>query len=379
MPRRGENIFKRKDGRWEARYIHHYEGGRAKYRYIYGKTYTEAKLRRMDALSEKSWGADVEHKRLATVEQVAWAWLREVKLSVKESTYTRYYRILTNTVLPKFGKKPVCMLQAREINDFSMELLNRGGKRNQPLAPKTVADILCVVKSIWKFGITNGYPFSSMEGIRYPQQKRKNLLLFNDLERELLESICLSSEDLTGLGILFAASLGLRIGEVCGLQWADIDFEAAFIKISRTVERISDLDSGAERKTKVILSEPKTKTSYRTIPIPDFLLRHAKKFRSKSTHYLLSGSERFLEPHAFYMKYKRFLKRYGISDHTFHALRHTFATRCVEYGFDTKSLAEILGHSSVSTTLTFYVHPSMESKRIQLERLTPTCLSQSKL
>lgn len=105
MPRRGENIFKRKDGRWEARYIHHYEGGRAKYRYIYGKTYTEAKLRRMDALSEKSWGADVEHKRLATVEQVAWAWLREVKLSVKESTYTRYYRILTNTVLPKFGKK----------------------------------------------------------------------------------------------------------------------------------------------------------------------------------------------------------------------------------------------------------------------------------
>ena len=72
-----------------------------------------------------------------------------------------------------------------------------------------------------------------------------------------------------------------------------------------------------------------------------------------------------------YMRYKTLMNRLGMGEYTFHALRHTFATRCVEAGFDIKSLAEILGHANVTTTLGIYVHPTMEQKRSQMERLAP--------
>lgn len=375
MSRRGENIFKRKDGRWEARYIHHYENGHAKYRYLYGKSYAEVKQKRQTELSMPQQQTHSQNKVSLTLEELAQMWLSDIAPTVKESTYTRYYRTVEKYIIPVFGKCPVIKIDCNTVNRFSNTLLTTGGTHASPLSPKSTTDIICVFKSILKYGRINGYPCPTLDGIRYPQKNNKPVkILLSDHER-MMEKILLHSEDTTCLGILFTLFTGIRIGELCGLRWGDINFEASTVRICRTVERISDLSIGAKAKTKIIITEPKTANSDRLIPIPKFLLEHLKKQRKGKDVYLITGETSFVEPHCFYLRYRRFMKAHQIDNYTFHALRHTFATRCVESGFDTKSLSEILGHANIGTTLMFYVHPTLEQKRLQMERLTPVGIS----
>ena len=142
--------------------------------------------------------------------------------------------------------------------------------------------------------------------------------------------------------------------------------------IKRTVERIADTSDNRQAKTKVIINTPKTANSYRIIPLQGFLVRILCQSVRPDDCYLLTGTPKFTEPHQYYVRYKTFLKKNRLGNFTFHSLRHTFATRCIEAGFDAKSLSEILGHSSVTTTMSLYVHPSIEQKRAQMEKIIPS-------
>ena len=184
-----------------------------------------------------------------------------------------------------------------------------------------------------------------------------------------LEEILLSSDDRISLGILLTLHTGIRNGELCGLRWGDFDFSSGTIRICRTVERIKDLTPLAERKTKVVITEPKTESSKREIPLPKTLCLYLRSHSGATDEYLLTGTDKPSEPHTLYVRYERFLRRNGFESYTFHAIRHTFATRGIASGFDAKSLSEILGHSDVTTTLRCYVHPSMDEKRNQMETL----------
>ncbi|MCH5273429.1 MAG: site-specific integrase [Lachnospiraceae bacterium] len=371
MPKKGENIFKRKDGRWEARYIHHYEGGKAKYRYVYGTTYAEAKAKKDAGRSMALSGRSIPAGRAETFEILVNAWLPDIKFSVRESTYSRYHRIVTKYLLPLMKGYEIEKIDQKYLNELTVILLSRGGVRGKGLAPKTVTDILCVLKTILKYGSENNFPCQNISRLKYPQRKSRNMKVLTDESRAKIERCLLESNDNVSLGILFTLFTGVRIGELCGLRWADIDFVNATVSICRTVERISDLDPHSSRKTKVIMSEPKTESSIRVIPLPSFLMEYLKKCRRGSDCYLLTGNKNYTEPHQYYVRYRKYLKRNGIGSYTFHTLRHTFATRCIEMGFDTKSLSEILGHSSITTTLSVYVHPSMQQKKAQMEKLMP--------
>ena len=152
MPRKGENIFKRKDGRWEARYIHHYENGVAKYRYVYGTTYMEAKRKRAE--DQCVFGMNTKKTKLTnyTFETLSTEWLNSVKHTVKESTYARYVRIVKRYLCPNFSDKPSVLFDALQINKLETLLLTEGGCHGNPLSPKTVSDIICVFILIAKFG-----------------------------------------------------------------------------------------------------------------------------------------------------------------------------------------------------------------------------------
>ena len=131
----------------------------------------------------------------------------------------------------------------------------------------------------------------------------------------------------------------------------------------------NDDDSGP--KSKVIVTTPKSRCSIRTIPIPDDIASVIIDFRQSKNGYFLTGQEnKYIEPRTMQNHFKRLLKKCAIDSSNFHALRHTFATRCVELGFDVKTLSEILGHASVNITMNRYVHPSMELKRENMQRLT---------
>lgn len=371
MARKGENIFKRKDGRWEARYIHHYENGKAKYRYVYGSTYREVKAKRTAEQSMSGSLCRVQTGRLETFPVLAKAWLGDIRDTVRESTYTRYYRIVEKYLLPFLEETALEKIDQKYLNGITAALLARGGTGGAALAPKTVTDILCVLKSILNYGKENHFCCPDIGRLKYPQGKSRPSRTLTEESRRKLERCLLTSDDDVSLGILFTLFTGVRIGELCGLRWSDIDFGNAVVSICRTVERIADLSPDTPGKTKVILSGPKTESSFRVIPLPDFLLNYLKERRRSGDCYLLTGSRTYTEPHQYYVRYRKYLEQNAIGSYPFHTLRHTFATRCVETGFDTKSLSEILGHSSIHTTLSIYVHPSMQQKREQMERLAP--------
>lgn len=369
MSRRGEGIYKRKDGRWEARYIHHYEDGKAKYRFLYADTYTEVKAKRSAELAAMPTTIVSADKSKMTFKDISEEWLFSVKNDVKESTYTRYERNIRVYLLPLLENQKLKKLSNDYLKAIPKQLLERGGKDGMPLSAKTVSDILCVLKAILKYANQNGYISVDESTIVLPKKSKSQAEILPEEYRIKIEDRLWDSEETVSLGILFTMYTGIRIGELCGLRWGDIDFVTGIVQISRTVERIPDLSSDAKSKTKVIISEPKTENSKRTIPLPKFLLAHLAKFCGDKDSYIVTGTTHHTEPHQFYLRYKTFLRHTGVPEYTFHTLRHTFATRCVEHGFDTKSLSEILGHSDIGTTLSLYVHPTLEQKRNQMERL----------
>ena len=373
MPRTGENIFKRKDGRWEARYIHHYEGGKAKYKYLYGTTYAEVKAKKLSAqiAGQKQF---TKAKMLATFDDVAFLWLNDIRITVKESTYTRYYRSVVKYLIPQFNRQCMSKIDQHYFAGITERLLKSGGVNGKPLSSKTVSDIICILKLIIKYADENNFPCPSLNGLKYPQKELKSIRILTEDNRRNIEQQMANSEDTTTLGVIFSLFTGVRIGELCGLKWGDFDFSQNTVTIRRTVERIANLSPDAKTKTKVVITEPKTAASCRVIPLPGFLMQYLSRYKQDSDYYFLTGSKKNTEPHQFYVKYQNYLTENGLDKYTFHALRHTFATNCVENGFDVKALSEILGHANVTTTLAVYVHPTLQQKRILMERLAPATL-----
>ena len=162
---------------------------------------------------------------------------------------------------------------------------------------------------------------------------------------------------------MLTAYTGLRLGELCGLQWQDVDVGAGLLHIQRTVERIAQIGGG----TCLTVQPPKTENSERWIPIPKEMLRMLKPETKQPDSYLLTGGEIVPDPRAMQYRYKVLLERCGVRYRNFHCLRHSYATRCVERGVDVKSVSELLGHADVRTTLRLYVHSSMDYKRRAVE------------
>lgn len=376
MCKHGENIRKRKDGRWEARLISEYDGtGKAKYRSFYGKTYLEAKEKRISYLRN---GAEAQHqqkinitdKSKILVSYIMIKWLDSRKDSVKESTYAHYKNLAETHILPGLGRIPLVALTLENINQFLKELLSSGrvdGKGG--LSPKTVADIRSVLLLALEYARSKQYPCPDLDKIFSPHVSRPEMKVLTLEQQEKLENYLFQHPGPMELGILITLYGGLRIGELCALQWRDIHFESGTLQVSKTILRIQKEDRDKEKKTQVLISRPKTDSSNRLIPLPGFLLEFLRNFRQESESYLLTGTKFYLEPRMCLEKYKKILEKAGLESHTFHTLRHTFATRCVEKGFDPKSLSEILGHANINTTLQNYVHPSIDLKKEQMNRL----------
>ena len=369
MSRRGENIFKRKDGRWEARVPEYKINGEKIYRSIYGKSYTEVKLKKEEYYSSARREKLSKPLRLTTFADIADYWLTTINGTIKESSFTRYHRNVHSYLNPAIGTFTLTEITSNAICQLKDELLESGGKRGDGLSEKTVSDLLSTLKMILMYAEEQGYPVMNAELIRNPKKKKHEVNVIPGRVVSRLEEILLNSNDRISLGILLTLHTGIRNGELCGLRWGDFDFSSGTIRISRTVERIKDLTPLAKHKTKVVITEPKTESSKREIPLPKTLCLYLGSHCGAADEYLLTGTDKPSEPHTLYVRYERFLRRNGFESYTFHAIRHTFATRGIASGFDAKSLSEILGHSDVTTTLRCYVHPSMEEKRNQMETL----------
>lgn len=360
MTKHSKNIFKQQCNKHEISTIK-YRYNMSDYNLSHNRTY-----RKINDKQEQSISII---KKTPSFSQMAKRWLMSVKGTVKDSTYTRYYRIVYSYLIPELEKYEISKINTLSVNRLKDKFLRIGGKRGKGLSEKTIIDILSVFKLILINAVEEGYNTMNVGLIKNPRRKRKEISTIPNDKLEKLEEILLASKDKISIGILLTLHTGIRNGELCGLKWGDFCFTKKIVQVQRTVERITNLNPFNKAKTKVIVSEPKTETSKREIPLPKVLCNYLKIHKCSPDTYILTGTNKPTEPHTLYIRYERFLKRNGFNNYTFHALRHTFATRGIESGFDIKSLSEILGHSDVTTTLRCYVHPSIEQKRRQMETM----------
>lgn len=341
MARRGENIYKRKDGRWEGRYKNGFKSdGKTRYSSVYGTSYSEVR----NILTAKR--AEQKPSCLKcdlTFGELSNLWLESIAHSIKESTYGNYSMKLEKHIIPCFGKIRYEKLTVKIFNDFIAEKLSAG------LSPRYVSDICRVIKSITKFARQKlGYS-DKAELLNLPKCEKKEREMLNSVQQNLLTHYLADSASPSNLGILISAVTGIRIGELCALKWSDIDLEKRIITVSKTMQRIKNI--GGKTATKIVITPPKSKTSEREIPIPDILYSHLIAMRKNGNCYVLTGKNFFVEPRTMQYRFRSVLKEIGLPQVNFHALRHMFATKCVNIGIDVKTLSEILGHCSVELTL----------------------------
>ena len=374
MARTGENIYKRKDGRWEGRFIYAYgDDGKAKYKYVYAKTYTavKTKLIQRQQLSERASLQILTTSEKSKYEYWLNEWLALKKLKIKDSTYIRYRNSIENHIKPHLGKHPIDKISTGLMESFVSHLTTNGKLNgNGGLSSKTISDILIIVKESFQYARNHGVITTCNFDNITLKKSTHEMRVLNCAEMQKLLELLLQETDLYKLGVFLCLFTGIRIGELCALQWKNISIENKTIKIEQTMQRLQNSNSNDIQKTRVIVTEPKSFASVRVIPIPEFVVDAIKPYQRNQNTYLLSGeSKYYIEPRTMQNRFKRYLRDCGIEDANFHSLRHTFATRCVEAGFDVKTLSEILGHSSVKITLDKYVHSSMELKRMNMEKL----------
>lgn len=359
MPKRGENIYKRKDGRWEGR-IKKSVGltdGR-KYRSVYGKTYGEVK-RKVDAAKREESLAGSQCS--LNMEEAVTIWYADKKGYWKESTYAAYHQIVEKYVLPYLGELPLYKIDNMVMGDFAAEISAKNCSKK--LSSTYMFDICSVVLRIMshiqkKTGMNLKIPVNPISA-----EKRSRIMMPAEKDLKRLESYLLQNIDNdTCLGILAALYTGLRIGELCALTWDDIDLEAGILHVRNNIQRVQDFEGA--KKTKILFLCPKTAYSIRDIPIPPVLLHILQLSRKQPAAPFISGARGiWMDPRTLQYRFQKILSRCNIEHFKFHMLRHAFATRCMEKGFDSKSLSEILGHSSIQITLNMYVHSTLKQKR----------------
>lgn len=272
MSKRGENIYKRKYGRWEGRYLK----SNSKYGYIYGKSYkeTKEKLNSAKVSTEKQ-----NDKTKLTV--LCDNWLAYKEQYIKESSFVKYKNILEKYVKSYFNKISVHKIDEHIIEAFAKSLIVKG------YSAKTIKITLSVLESVFLYSKID---VSFKQFITPKAQKEIHILSKNDCFK--FEKYLLKGQDTYKIGILLSLYAGIRIGELCALKWENIDLNVGIMKINSTLQRIQDFKGTSGKKTKIVITEPKTPSAKRTIPLPNFIIKKLKAINQKNgSAFLLTGTE----------------------------------------------------------------------------------------
>lgn len=292
-------------------------------------------------------------------------WLNLKKQSVKYSTFIKYKTIIEVHLLKLYNQKP---LENWSEHDY-YRLFEQYDKNK--LTSSTLRTIKYVLKDILSYG-EEIYDLKAVKLTRIKiSGKNKSVEVINDIQRRDLIINCQKTYANINVAILLGLQAGLRLGEICGLKWNDLDFETDTITISRTVQHVRNTVD--HPRTILIELPPKTNSSKRIVIMTESLscyLKYYKDFYNPDSDltYILSNSYKIHDPRVIQRKFKKICQLEDM-DINFHVLRHTFATVCVKYKMDIKVLSEMLGHSNISTTLNLYVHPTLDQKIEEMKKI----------
>lgn len=364
MTKKGENIYKRKDARWEGRYI---KGRTARnkiiYGSVYGKTYQETKYKLILIKAKHIESNQLVNPYFGTFSDWLTYWFAiKVRHEVKKTTYSSYYRIATLYILPTIGQYPLKKVSPAVLQSFVYLL------QEKQLSSGTIFNIMSLVKNCLKEAQLSGYITDNpCQNVVLPKYSKKETRVLTHQQQKKLETVALKEVGCSP--VILALYSGMRVGEISGLKWSDIDFKNNLIHIRRTVSRIIN-ENSYKTKTKLVEGTPKSVNSIRQIPLAKNLKNYLEQKKANAvSDYVVSSGRNLAEPRAITYRFKKSLKQAGVQDTNFHVLRHTFATRCLEQGIDIASLSKILGHQSTKMTLDTYTGSLLETRRNAMRKI----------
>lgn len=380
------SISKRSDGRYMARYTVN-----GKRRAIYGSTHEEVRVKLNEVLNDIAKGTYI-----APQKDTVGMWLKEWLVTyalpiVKQSTYISYEGYVRIHLEPELGNVKLTALTTEQIQRFFNKKY-RGYQGKKGLSPKTLKNMYNMFNATLEQAVINNRLIRNpLRGVKLPSVTRKEIDILSAEEQALLHSAASSSAELPAFGIIFTLSTGVRLGELIGFQWGDINVKSHSIRVRRTVGRLQKVDEDGnlvakepgKATTEIVIRSPKSITSQREIPLFDELWDGLMEYRNRqyemfdafgidfngNTHIFCMPTGKVYDPRTYEDLFKRTLKAADLPGINFHALRHTFATRALEAGMDIKVLSSILGHAQASTTLNLYAHALPDHKRDSMEKM----------
>lgn len=368
-------IYKRSDGRWCAAF---YVGNKRKF--LYGKSQKEVKEKLKKLIEESELNGELTSLDNLTLSNWIVEFLEEYKRNdLKETTMTTYLTFYRKHIKDsQVGDMELQDIQTVDLQKFY------NGKLKEGLSAKTVRHLSVIIREALSQAVCLKYIKSNPhDGVILPKKAKfvGNTLSQADVTKLLNEA---KYEPLYPL-IMTAILSGMRKGELLGLEWKNVDLENGFIKVEKSLCRVADgEDEKGRHHTKVVLLEPKNETSKRTIPISSQLIDILKRHKKNQKEYIEKAIDfydynmdlvfanyqgHFMSEREILRDFYAILDKYEISRVRFHDLRHTYASLLMESETDSKVIQELLGHSSISTTLDIYTHLKLEQKRNSVDKM----------
>lgn len=380
MAKRGQgegSIYKRKDGRWTAAINLGYKAGKLKRKVFYGKTRKDVSDTLTAELAKLKRGIPIVTER-QTLKQFLDRWLTDsVKMSVKESTYISYEQQVRVHIVPALGHHQLTKLGPQHIQRYMNEKLTDGRvEKRENQAPGLSAKTVRYHRSILSMALSQALKWGlvgrNVADLVDPPRAIKFEIQPIDAKQAqgLLEAI--KGDRLEALFVV-ALSLGLRRGEALGLRWQDIDFDKRTLRVSQSLARLNG---------RLVLSEPKTKSSSRILDLPQTLLPKLREHRNKQLEEKMSAGPKWtdsglvfttskgtpIDPRKVKRRLDALLKAAGLPHFRVHDLRHFFASLLLAQGVPLKVVSDMLGHTQISITADLYTHvlPAIRKDAVDL-------------
>lgn len=291
-------------------------------------------------------------------------YMAQKKKHIKTPTLAAYEQMWVSHIEKALGEKPLAELGRKTILEYVETLKSKG------LSNRTIQSHVMFIKSILN-GLTNEHdidvPNTHWVLLLEKKATPKKLSRLTDAEARKLIEFCTNEPSNRNLALLITVTTGMRIGEICALQFSDIDFDKGEIKIDKTLERVSFHGQHSE----IYIGSAKSETSCRIVPMLGAVSKLAKNFSkvAKPNWYVATGTAKYTEPRTLRNYFGRVCEKIGIQKIVFHGLRHTFASMMITKGVDVKTVSSILGHSGVEITMNVYCNPTAEEQHTATKKV----------
>ena len=321
-------------------------------------------------------------KKTITLKEWLYDWYESyAKPNIKRSTAVSYECYIRKHIVPEIGEY--------KMSEINLDILQRFfNEKQKEIAPKTIYNLRMMMHSAFKSAYLNDLVKKNyIEFVVIPTVIKKEMRVLTRQEQQKLLSKIYYTDEPYAFGVFLCLVTGIRIGELCALQWSDIDTSNSMLKITKTLQRLPKISPNqGENRTEIVIGLPKSSASIRSIPIDKMiaekLLNHKHNMEkqygkaiTKNNEYIITHSlHNPVEPSTIRKYFTQIIDEIGIEKANLHSLRHTFATRALEAGIDFKTLSVLLGHSDISVTLNRYVHVLENTKRSAIEEIHNTMM-----